>query len=178
MSGESPTDLDDEDLAVVARLRALPPEGVEPDWQKLEAAIRAEVGDEAPRPWWRNWRWIVPIWALATTAAVALLLTREQPVEKTFVPPTPVMSKQVETPAPAPVAASASDAEQVPAMWLGGEVVELSDVDEASFEPLDDSARAALDIDEPDDSFDLQWIDTLDDRAMDSVEQWLMHKRS
>src|SRR5689334_11413347 len=98
------SELDDEDLALVNKLRALPPEGVEPDWQKLEAAIRAEVGDEAPRPWWRNWRWIVPIWALATTAAVALLVTRDAPVEKTFVPPTPVMSKHVETP-PAPVEA-------------------------------------------------------------------------
>jgi hypothetical protein len=63
-------------------------------------------------------------------------------------------------------------------MWLDGEMVELEGVDETSFEPLDDSARAALDLDEPDDSFDLHWIDELDDRAMDSVEQWLMHKRS
>lgn len=174
-------DLDDKDLELVAKLRALPPEGVEPDWQKLEAAIRAEVGDEAPRPWWRNWRWIVPIWALATTAAVALLLTREQPVAETHAPSPSSLSKHepsltndaatADEPSP-PVEAEA------PAMWLGGEVVHLDGVDDTSFELLDDSARAELDTDEPDDSFDLQWIDQLDDRAMDSVEQWLMHKRS
>lgn len=170
MTGQDPRDLDEADLELVGKLRALPPEGVEPDWQKLEAAIRAEVGDEAPRPWWRNWRWIVPIWALATTAAVALLVTgRDRPVEKTIVPPTPVLSKQVETPTPS--AASA------PAMWLDGQVVDLENVDD-SFDPLDESARAALDTSEPDDSFDLHWIDSLDERAMDSVEQWLMHERS
>jgi hypothetical protein len=169
------SEIDDEDLALVGKLRALPPEGVEPDWQKLEAAIRAKVGDDAPRPWWRNWRWIVPIWALATTAAVALLVTRDQHVDKTTAPPTPVMSKQVETP---PTAATPPVDSEASAMWLGGEVVDLENVDDTSFEPLDDSARAALDIDEPDDSFDLHWIDELDDRAMDSVEQWLMHKRS
>src|SRR3954454_2205349 len=98
-------DLDDQDRELIAKLRALPPEGVEPDWQKLEAAIRAEVGDEAPRPWWRNWRWIVPIWALATTAAVALLVARDHPIEKTA-PTMPLTSMHVETPA-APIAAPA-----------------------------------------------------------------------
>lgn len=172
------TELDDKDLEIVAKLRALPPEGVEPDWQKLEAAIRAEVGDEAPRPWWRNWRWIVPIWALATTAVVAFLITgRDHSVEKTVVPPTPVMSKHVE-PSTGGDAEPPSAQHAAPAMWLDGEAVDLESVDETSFEPLDDSARAALDTDEPDDNFDLQWLDTLDDRAMDSVEQWLMHKRS
>ena len=67
----SPRDEDDE---LIAKLKALPPEGQEPDWQKLEAAIRAQVGDRAPVVWWRNWKWIVPMWALATTAAVALNL--------------------------------------------------------------------------------------------------------
>ena len=61
-------ELDADDRALVGRLRDLPPEGVEPDWAELEAAIRAQVGERAPTPWWRNWRWIVPMWALATTA--------------------------------------------------------------------------------------------------------------
>ena len=33
------SDLDDQDRELIAKLRALPPEGVEPDWQKLEAAF-------------------------------------------------------------------------------------------------------------------------------------------
>src|SRR3954469_9978333 len=67
--------LDDDDRALIAKLKALPPEGKEPDWQQLAASIRAEVGDAAPAPWWRNWRWIVPVWALATTAVVTLVVT-------------------------------------------------------------------------------------------------------
>lgn len=175
------SELDDKDLEIVAKLRALPPEGVEPDWQKLEAAIRAEVGDEAPRPWWRNWRWIVPIWALATTAVVAFLLMGSE--HSVDLPSKPVMSKHVEPDAstvepPAAPSATPQVEAAAPAMWLDGEVVDLESVDDTSFEPLDDSARAALDTDEPDDNFDLQWLDQLDDRALDSVEQWLMHKRS
>lgn len=171
MSGQDPTDLDDDDLALVAKLRALPPEGVEPDWRKLEAAIRAEVGEDAPRPWWRNWRWIVPIWALATTAAIALLVTRDAPGVEKSAPPQPVLTKEVEPPLQPPVEAPAE------AMYLDGESVNLDNVDPA-FDPRDDSARAALDVEEPDDSFDLRWIDELDEKSMESVEQWLMHKRS
>src|SRR5262245_37246174 len=53
------------------QLRALPHEGVEPDWNKLEIAIRDAVGPDVPRRWWRNWRlWsrVAPITALAATA--------------------------------------------------------------------------------------------------------------
>ena len=72
-----------EDRALVAKLRALPPEGDEPDWQKLEAAIRAEVGDEAPRPWWRNWRWLVPLGRSPTTAALAFVVIGRRTVDET-----------------------------------------------------------------------------------------------
>lgn len=154
------SELDDDDLALVAKLRALPPEGVEPDWKKLEAAIRAEVGDEAPRPWWRNWRWIVPIWVFATTAAIALLVTREP--ARPAAPP-PFVAPIVETPAP-------TVERRAPALWLDGELVEIGDGDVE----LPD----AIATDEPDDSFDLHWIDELDEREIESVEQWLSDKRS
>src|SRR5215467_11575933 len=55
------------------QLRALPHEGVEPDWNKLESAIRDAVGPTVPRPWWRNWRWLAPIGAFAATAAIAIV---------------------------------------------------------------------------------------------------------
>lgn len=161
MSSDGRDQLDDDDLVLVAKLRALPPEGVEPDWKKLEAAIRAEVGEEAPRPWWRNWRWIVPIWALAATAAVALLVTRDH--AKPIAPlPQPFVAPIAVTPPPA--------VERAPAVWLDGESVEIGDGDVE----LPD----AIATEEGDDSFDLQWIDELDDREIESVEQWLQHKRS
>src|SRR6478735_559545 len=121
---ESDAELDHEDRALVAKLRELPPEGTEPDWQALEAAIHAEVGDEAPRPWWRNWRWIVPVWALATTAAVALLLSRAHHDVPTPTPtPQPIARPAAVTPPPP------ATQESAPAVWLDGEPVEIDDVE-------------------------------------------------
>jgi hypothetical protein len=157
-------DLDADDRELVAKLQQLPPEGVEPDWQALEAAIRAEVGDDPPRPWWRNWRWIVPVWALAMTTAIALLVLRsDEPVEHEAVAPgfdAGVVEEQ-----PPPAAATT-------AMWLDGEMVE---VDDAALEQLDAEARAAL---EPDEDVsggilpvaDYGWIDSLDDEAIVRAE--------
>jgi anti-sigma factor RsiW len=51
---------------VLDQLRSLPAEGNEPDWTALERAIREQVGPNVPRPWWRSWRWLTPIGALAT----------------------------------------------------------------------------------------------------------------
>jgi hypothetical protein len=171
--------LDPEDRALVAKLRELPPEGVEPDWQALEAAIRAEVGDDAPRPWWRNWRWIVPVWALATTAVIALLVLRtDKPVEHHAVVPRAdagVVEDQAQ-----PAAATT-------AMWLDGEMVEIDEAaaldDTAALDELDAEARAAL-APEPDVTggilpvADYGWIDTLDDEAVARAEDWLKRKRS
>jgi len=187
---EHDLELDAGDREVIEKLRALPPDGEEPDWHKLEAAIRAGVGSAVPRPWWRKWRWIVPIWALATTATVALLVTREQPRE----PVQPAVSTHERTHQDAPSAAPPEAAE---AMWLDGEPVDLDGVDDTSLDPLDEPARAALDPGSrgepaslhvgPDDGdvsagilpvTDLGWIDNLDEGAVDQVEQWLAKKRS
>src|ERR1700689_434210 len=59
--------------ALLGQLRELPPDGVEPAWAKLEHEIRAAVGPDVPSPWWRRWRWLVPVGALTATAAIALL---------------------------------------------------------------------------------------------------------
>src|SRR5262249_8523382 len=60
--------------ALVRPLRELPPESNERDWSTMEHSIRAAVGSEVPRPWWRAWRWLVPLTSCATAAAVMLLL--------------------------------------------------------------------------------------------------------
>lgn len=172
--------LDAEDRALVTRLRELPPEGSEPDWQALEAAIRAEVGEAAPRPWWRNWRWIVPVWALATTAVIALLVVRggTQAEQHAAVMPGRDAGVFVEDHAPAPAAANAATA-----VWLDGEAIEIDDVSGAALDELDGEARAALG---PDEDLtgdilpvaDYGWIDSLDDEAVARAEDWLKRKRS
>jgi hypothetical protein len=152
---------DNEDHELIAKLRALPPEGNEPDWQKLEAAIRAKVGDRAPRPWWRNWKWIVPIWALATTAAVALIVMRghdEAPAPKHAV----TSPKRDVAPPPKTNA---------PAVWLDGEALNLDEVDDASLDQLDQAAREVLDANEV-------MLDELDEAALDEIEHWLESTRS
>jgi hypothetical protein len=174
-------DLDPDDRALVARLRALPPEGNEPDWHELEAAIRAEVGDHVDaarhsRPWWRNWRWIVPVWALATTAAVALLVTRGGP------PAEPEVVRGAARDAGAAPEPAQPEAEPV-ALWLDGDVVEIGEVPAAALDELDGEARAAL---APDDDVsdgilpvaDYGWIDTLDDAAVVAAEDWLKRNKS
>src|SRR5204863_4290717 len=69
--------LDDQDLALIARVRALPEEGQEPDWRALEASIRDEVRDRPTYvPWWRAWQYLVPLGALAATAAIAFIVVK------------------------------------------------------------------------------------------------------
>jgi len=175
---ESP-ELDADDRALVAKLKELPPEGTEPDWPALEAAIRAEVGDQARgvAPWWRNWRWIVPVWALATTAVIALVVLRgtHEPEEQAIVP----------SAVDAGVTAAPEQAEPptTTALWLDGEAVQLDDVPGSALDELDGDARAAL---APDDEVgtgilpvtDYGWLDTLDDEAMVAAEDWLNRKRT
>ncbi|HTL34061.1 MAG TPA: hypothetical protein VL326_13090 [Kofleriaceae bacterium] len=157
-------DEDKEDAALIARIKALPPQGKEPDWQKLEAAIRAEVGDRAPVVWWRNWKWIVPVWALATTTAVALIILQRhhEPSQPQHAVTTP--DHRDSEPAPRPVT-------NAPAMWLDGEALNLDDVDDASLDNLDQAAREVLDTDEVQ-------LDDLDDQALDDLEQWLDKEKS
>ena len=172
-------ELDGEDRALIDKLRDLPPEGEEPDWQKLEAAIRAQVGSAAaPRPWWRNWRWIVPVWLLATTAVVALVVTRNHASEQHVATTTRHDAGVLESPA-----SPAAEPAPVNAMWLDGQAIDLDDVSGAALDELDGAARAAL---RPDDASsggilpatDYGWIDSLDDDSVARVDDWLKGKRS
>jgi hypothetical protein len=199
-------ELDATDRALVDTLRALPPEGEEPDWKKLEAAIRAEVSPlSTPTPWWRNWRWLVPIGALATTAAIVMTLgirnggdgenasanrmtMRDASVDHT--------AEETGTRDESDQVGEASE-ERAAAMWLDGEPADLDApealeaLDDLEHELLDDS-RAPGDVSassgEPtsdDDSAlgvlpaaDYQWIDTLRDDEATRLENFLARKRS
>jgi len=162
----------DADDDLIARLRALPPEGTEPDWDALEKSIRAAVGPTVPRPWWRRWQYLVPIGALAATAAAALLwLHRPDPEPAPVALPAPVVE-----PAPEPAMA----------MWMDGKIIDLEDVDPSAIldDDLDREAQAALSNDGTAAPLggilpagDLGWIDNLDDSALDRAEQWLDKKK-
>src|SRR5688572_4703913 len=167
-------ELDTEERALVAKLRDLPPEGTEPDWHALEAAIRAEVGDRAPAPWWRNWRWIVPVWALATTATVAMIVMRNtDPAEPRIDIDAGVVHRMPHEP----------PREPAPALWLDGEMLPLDEVADPELDALDEPVREAL---APDDDVsagilpvaDYGWIDTLDEAAIDAADEWLKRNRS
>jgi hypothetical protein len=156
--------LQDDDEDIIAKLKALPPQGQEPDWQKLEAAIRAQVGDRAPPgAWWRNWKWIVPIWALATTTAVALIVLRTHHDE-----PPPKHAVTLPHRDPAPPTRTVTNA---PTMWLDGEAVNVDELDDTSLDVLDQAAREALGPDEVS-------LEDLDDAALDRLEDWLDKERS
>jgi hypothetical protein len=154
---------DEGDDEIIAKLKALPPEGQEPDWQKLEAAIRARVGDRAPTVWWRNWKWIVPIWALATTAAVALIVLRNH---HEAAPPQHAVTIPHREPAP-----PTRTVTNAPTMWLDGEAVNVDGLDDSSLDALDQAARDALGPDEVS-------LEDLDDAALDRLEDWLDKERS
>jgi hypothetical protein len=176
MRDEDRLELDDDDRALVERLRRLPPEGEEPDWQKLAAAIRAEVGTTAPRPWWRSWQWLVPIGALAATAALAFIVLERRTHDEPPRAPSPIVMPLV--PAPAPAASEST------LVWLDGEAVELDDALAPALDELDEEARRALRTDDTDvtggilPASNLSWVDELDDTDLASAEQWLARKKT
>lgn len=154
--------------ALLDRVRALPPEGGEPDWAAMERSIGQAVGPSVPRAWWRSRRWLVPLSTFATAVAVLLVLwarpaTRSAPV----------------------VAVDRGDHEPPPPdtvpLWLDGAEI---DVDLSAAELLgdpgigedDDLAEAEAET-ETDvgllPSSSLAWVDRLDDDAIERAERWL-----
>jgi hypothetical protein len=192
--------LRDEDVALIAKVRALPAEGEEPRWRELEAAIRAQVSSlPMPAPWWRNWRWLVPIGALATTAAIVAVVTMRRSDDDHG-----ARSVSIRDDASVPVASEQRDTgeesrtermERAPAVWLDGESVELDEatspdaidtvgaIGAADALALPDETEPAIgSAEDVDDSMlpmtDYRWLDALDDDAVARVETFLARKRS
>jgi hypothetical protein len=160
--------------ALIGELRALPPEGREPDWAALEAAIRGALPAHAPRAWWKTWRLAMPIGALAACGAALALWLAGAPAPS---------APQVATTHGQPPAAEAPRAEPAPAnavLFLDGQPV---DVDAAAADDqLGDLDREARDAFATEDDApaggvlplgDLRWIDGLDDHQIDRAEAWL-----
>jgi hypothetical protein len=156
----------------------MPHAGAEPDWSAMERSIRAAVGDEVPRPWWRAWRWLVPLMSCATAAAVLLMLwSRPRPQPRPGREPAAGPVVRGSQPAPAVPAAEPLDEAVVP-LWLDGAEV---DVDLSAADIL--SVPGITDDDPPGEAVgdgvallpasDLEWVDHLDDAAMARAERWL-----
>lgn len=148
------------------------------DAPDLSAAIGRAVGPDVPRPWWRNWRWLVPIGALAATAAAALIwLSSPARDDAPVATPTHAPAPKVEAPKPAPAVDTSN------AIWLAGQIIDIDDpitVDE-QLDAIDDTSHDVLASDGdvtggilP--ASDLDWIDHLDAGALDRVERSLEKK--
>ena len=156
---------------MIDQLRALPPEGTEPDWRALERRIAGAV-DAEKRPWWRRWLVLAPIGALAITAAAALLWLRHEPAPP-HDPPVATLTPDAAVPA-APTAPA-----QPTELWLDGQLVEVGDVDpDVLFDDSPEDVTADGDDGGLLPAGDLGWIDQLDDHAMDRAEHWLERKKS
>ena len=156
--------------SLIGQLRALPTEGAEPDWSALERKIRIAVGPQVPSGWRRPWlRWLLPVGALAVGAAIVMLIA--QPAHP-VVAPAPVAEQTPET-APAGVEEQAPAA----ALWLDGEAVEVGDVDPSALIEDDGSGEALADDSGLLPASNLDWIDSLDEHALDRAEAWLDHKK-
>lgn len=158
---------------LLSQLRELPGEGTEPDWSAMERAIRDEVGPAAPRAWWRGWRALVPIGALAVAGAVLVLVlrapergpelgTREAPRDA---------GAALATPDPAVPKAEPDTA----ALWLDGAAVEI-DLQAAELVDDDDaSGEPELGL-IPND--DLAWVDELGEDDIAAAEAWLARQKT
>ncbi|MBV8760237.1 MAG: hypothetical protein JO257_23300 [Deltaproteobacteria bacterium] len=160
--------LDELDVAgtrdMIQQLRALPPEGTEPDWRALQARI-AKAVDDAPRPWWR--RWFVPVGGLVVIVGAALLLVTMRHDDQPARAPAPIATAK----APVIDAAAVPVPQAQPTeLWLDGQIVDVGDADpEALFDDLDVPDAVADDT---------LTVDELDDKALDNLDRWLERKKS
>jgi hypothetical protein len=158
---------------LLSELRALPPEGSEPDWAAMERSIHDAVAALPIRPWYRRWQWLIPAMTCATAAAaLAVLWTR--PAAMTVSAPDLAAAQghppRTTATIPEPVA------DPVLALWLDGRelVVDLSapgvgDLELPDPAPADDIADDASLLP----FAGLAWVDHLDDAAIDRAERWL-----
>jgi hypothetical protein len=164
----------DDARALLARVRALPAEGQEPEWDEFARSLRAKL-DEPPRgfaAWWRRW-WKpaagVGGLGLAIAAAAIVIVARREPADET----SPPVARTVDAGVPPPPIQVAEEDHSDDPLALGA-------VGEVSADELDDSVLAELELDDDDDGeeglvpdLDLAWIDQLDDDEVESVDAWL-----
>jgi hypothetical protein len=154
---------------LIGKLRELPRQS-EPDWITLERSIQEAVGDEVPRPFWRKWRFAVPVLALAGATAIAVFALRGTSEDSV---PAPIV---IETPTP-----ERAPADETMAVYLDGTDLELAiETAELADDRLDEMTFAGLDSFEPEENLlgnDLGWVDDLDEADLQRLEGWLERKK-
>jgi hypothetical protein len=176
--------LTDADEALVAKLRAMPGEGTEPDWNQLAQRIHAALPAEVHRPWWRTLlqpRWLAPILAGAVgIGAFAVILhsgSGEQPAPIAVMHDAPHDASVESTDE-----ASADDADDDIAMsdepgdmmlWLDGadvavdsKAVDAIEVDDLLLGKSTERPEGLLTTDD-------SWVDGLDDSDVAAVDRML-----
>jgi hypothetical protein len=157
---------------LLGELRELPPAGGPPDWTALERSIAEATGPAVPRPpWWSRWRFALPAFALAASAAIVFLVVRP---DREDVPVAPVADNPSAPPSvePAPVFA----------IYLDGTGMEIElTAEDLLDDPFDDLVAddgmlevVAPDMIAPD---DLAWVDDLDAEDLERVESYLERGR-
>jgi hypothetical protein len=152
----------------------------------MERSIRQAVADEAPRPWWRRWRWLVPAMTCTAAAAIAIALwPRPETVRAPAPAPRPVHDR-------APPGREPPPGDDVVALWLDGSEVDVDlsrpgtvdDVLDDALGTADGAAPRADELDPASPAGDelgllpaagMAWVDDLDDAALDRAEHLLAH---
>nr|HEX4316398.1 hypothetical protein [Kofleriaceae bacterium] len=181
---------------VLDQLRALPPEGDEPDWAAMERAIGAAVGDRVPaKRWWRGAvLWLVPAAAVAAAGIAIAVIGHggDAPEARDHVAIVPPVAP---TTAPQPPEAAEPHHSFV---YVDGQPIDLDGATEEQI--LDGLAKAKLTADDGDDddkakdakgkddddddaapgddnligTANLAWVDHLDTGGLDKLEQVLV----
>ena len=162
--------------ALLGQLRDIPPTGNEPDWSALERSIGDAVGADVPTrsafgAFWQRvrWRFVVPVVALAMTAAILALVLHDPEPATTTPPLAPVVHVQ-----PPVVEDTTDELTASTPLWLDGtdlevaiEAAELFDLDwDLDEESLPETAELLPPT-------DLEWIDDLDGESLERAERYL-----
>jgi len=172
---DAPPMLDAHDEALIARLKALPSEGVEPNWRRMEDAIADEVGRQpASLPWWRNLSVVVPLGVCAAAAMIAIVLFKTSATtgERTA----------TLTPRDAGIETIERAAAKATTLWLDGEAFELDEIPDDALQQLTPDLETETDTVGDDEAgilptSDYGWIDTLDDTEAERAEAWLSRSK-
>ena len=158
---------------LLGKLRELPPQGGEPDWNALERSIGDAVGQNVPVPWYQRlrWRWIVPAVTLATASAILVLVVQDPSTAK--LDGSIVKIEQSEPQPPEPLDAEDLAVLSTP-LWLDGTdlevAIEAAELFDLEWDLDEESLPETAELLPP---TNLEWIDELDGESLDRAEQFL-----
>jgi hypothetical protein len=169
---------DDDNDEIIARVRALPQPGKEPDWDAFERDVRRAVAAMPTPRARRRWRWpVLGIGLAAAVAASVLVLTRAPRVEPREVAIQEPDARAAEEPVVPPAAPVRPPSDPSAPLALGDGVIAVEELDAIDPDLLD-GEREEEEVARDDEAglvpdLELDWLDALDDAELDAVEAWL-----